>query len=79
MRILISVCVGLKLSLNKTEELLKYAGLAFVHTDKVHYAYYHLITYYNGLSVDYCNEILEKLGISEKHFLGSQERMAKTS
>ena len=74
MRIVVSICIGLKLDILKTQELLKCAGLCFSPTDKVHYAYHKLIARYYYLDIENCNRILKKLGIEKKHFLGSQSR-----
>jgi len=74
MRIVISICIGLKLDILKTQELLNCAGLCFAPTDKVHYAYLKLITRFEYLNIEDCNKVLKKLGIEKKYLLGSLSR-----
>lgn len=68
---LISVCVGLNLSVSTAQTLLYSLGLDFQKTNEVHYAYTYLLTRCRGKSIGECNEILKGLGIAEKYRLGS--------
>lgn len=68
---LISVAVGYNLDLMMTQALLYSLGLGFNRFSKRDYAYTFLLTRCRGKTIDECNEILEKLEIEEKYWLGS--------
>jgi hypothetical protein len=69
MNVLISVCIAFEIDVQNTLTQLNSAGYSFKMTDRVHYAYYFLITNYSGRNISECNEILIKIGIAEKHLL----------
>lgn len=71
---LISVCVGYDLDLLMAQALLHSLGLGFNRNKKRDYAYSFLLTRCRGKSIQECNEILEKLGIEPKFWLGSHSR-----
>lgn len=71
---LISVCVGYDLDLLMAQALLHSLGLGFNRNKKQDYAYSFLLTRCRGKSIQECNEILEKLGIEPKFWLGSHSR-----
>jgi len=76
----ISFCIGFRLSLTRTEHLLKSAGLAFDLSNKVHHIYYHLIILntYKKIDIIYCNKIIKARGITKiDDFLGSHSREEK--
>lgn len=68
---LISVAVGYNLDLMMTQALLYSLGLGFNRFSKRDYAYTFLLTRCRGKTIDECNQILEKLGIEQKYWLGS--------
>ncbi len=69
---LISVAVGYNLDLMMVQAMLHSLGLGLnCHNNKRDYAYTFLLTRCRGKSIDECNEILEKLGIEQKYWLGS--------
>lgn len=68
---LISVAVGYNLDLMMTQAMLHSLGLDFNRFNKRDYAYTFLLTRCRGKSIDECNEILEKLEIEQKYWLGS--------
>ena len=68
---LVSMGVGLELSLDEMQEVLSLAGLSFKPTDRTDQAYKYLFTGMSGKSVDECNEFLREVGVPE---LGSQQR-----
>jgi hypothetical protein len=76
MRIIVSICVGLKTDIHTADTLLAAAGLAFSPTNRVHMAYRKLIDLCSlfKLGIEDCNEILRKLNIERKHDLGSLSR-----
>ena len=71
---LITICMGLGFDMPMTLTLLEPLGRSFIRTNKVHYAYCRLITDYRGASIEKCNEILKRFGISENNFLGGRQR-----
>lgn len=71
---LITVAVVYNLDLMMTQALLYSLGLGFNRFSKRDYAYTFLLTRCRGKSIDACNDILEKLGIEEKYWLGSHAR-----
>lgn len=75
---LISVSVGYHLDLMMTQALLYSLGLGFNRFSKRDYAYTFLLTRCRGKSIDECNNILEKLGIEKKYWLGSYARKTRT-
>ncbi len=75
---LISVCIGYNLDLMMTQALLHSLGLDFNRFNKRDYAYSFLLTRCRGKSINECNEILERLGIEEKYWLGSHARKKNT-
>lgn len=75
MNTFISVCMGLNLDLPTAESLLASLRHGFEKTNKLHCAYMFLLTHYQGLCIDDCNEILRSLGfVEEKYLLGSFEK-----
>ena len=74
---LISIAIGYNLDYQITSELLKSIGVRFILSNPRDYAYQFLLTNCRGKSVDDCNEILEALGIEEKHWLGMHARKNK--
>lgn len=71
---IISVSVGYHLDLMMTQALLYSLGVGFNRFNKRDYAYTFLLTRCRGKSIDECNNILEKLGIEKKYWLGSYAR-----
>lgn len=65
----ISMCMGLNLDLPTAESLLDSLRLGFEKTNRIHCAYMFLLTHYQGLCIDSCNEILCSLGINEEKYL----------
>ena len=74
---IISIAVGYNLDYQITSKLLESLGLGFILSNPRDYAYQFLLTNCRGLSVDECNDVLELLGIEEKHFLGAHARKTK--
>lgn len=74
---LISVCVGYNLDLMMAQALLYSLGLGFSRNNKRDYAYSFLLTRCRGKSISECNEILKKLDIEEKYYLGVHARKNK--
>ena len=68
---LISVAVGYGLDLMMTQALLYSLGVGFNRFSRRDYAYTFLLTRCRQKKVDECNEILEKLGIEKRYWLGS--------
>lgn len=71
---LISVAVGYNLDLMMTQALLYSLGLGFNRFSKRDYAYTFLLTRCRGKTIDECNQILGKLGVEQKYWLGSYAR-----
>lgn len=71
---LISVCIGYDLDLMMAQSLLYSLGLGFNRFSDRDYAYTFLLTRCRGKSIEECNEIIEKLGVSKKYWLGSYAR-----
>lgn len=71
---LISVCVGYDLDLMMAEALLYSLGLGINRHSKRDYAYSFLLTRCRGKDIDECNEILKKLGVEERYYLGHHAR-----
>ncbi|MDO5305011.1 MAG: hypothetical protein Q4E87_05490 [bacterium] len=59
---LVSMGIGLELSLDEMQEVLSLAGLSFKPTDRTDQAYKYLFTGMPGKSVDECNEFLRDTG-----------------
>lgn len=74
MSLIMSMCIGFKLSPVLTDRLLQSAGLAFRLDNPEHLAYLFLLEYCMDLSVTECNEILKKLGVAKTKRLGSYGR-----
>lgn len=74
---LISFCVGYNLDLMMAQALLHSLGLDFNRHNKRDYAYSFLLTRCRGKSIDECNDILEKLGIPQKYWLGEHKKKEK--
>lgn len=68
---LVSMGVGLELSLDEMQEVLSLAGLSFKPTDKADQAYKYLFTGMQGKSIEECNEFLKSVDVKE---LGSNQR-----
>ena len=71
---IISVAVGYKLDLMMTQALLYSLGLGFNRFSKRDYAYTFLLTRCKGKTIDECNDVLERLGIEQKYWLGLYAR-----
>lgn len=72
MKTFMSMCMGLNLDLPTAESLLASLSLGFEKTDRLDCAYMFLLTHYQGLCIEDCNRILQKLGFKEaKELLGS--------
>lgn len=71
---LISVCVGYDLDLMMAQSLLHSLGLGFNRFNKRDYAYTFILTRCRGKDVEECNQILKRLGIDERHWLGVHAR-----
>lgn len=68
----VSMCMGLSLDLATAESLLASTKYSFDRRNKIHYAYMFLLARFQGLCIEDCNKILNKLGIDEeKHLLGT--------
>lgn len=67
---IVSVCVGYNVGLQIAEELLRSQGSSFNPHGKRDSAYIMLLTEYRGKTVEECNELLEKLKIPKKYWLG---------
>lgn len=74
MNIVISICIGLKLSPILTNRLLQSAGLAFRLDNAEHLAYMFLLEYCRDYDIEKCNQLLEELGVPKSRRLGSQGR-----
>lgn len=74
---LISVCVGYDLDLMMAQALLHSLGLGFNRFNKRDYAYSFLLTRCRGKDISECNEILKKLGVEERYYLGAHARKNK--
>jgi hypothetical protein len=75
---LVSVCIGYNLDFMMTQSLLHSLGLDFNRFSRRDYAYTFLLTRCRDNDVDECNEILQKLGIEEKYWLGYHARKKTT-
>lgn len=73
-RLVISICIGFKLDSVSTQLLLQSAGCGFNMNNRIHRAYLYVIEYYKDSDIEYCNEILECLGIPKSKRLGSASR-----
>lgn len=74
MSIVMSICIGLKLSSVLTDRLLQSAGLAFRLDNPEHLAYIFLLEYCKDLDIDQCNQLLKDLHIRKERWLGSHGR-----
>lgn len=74
MSIVMSICIGLKLSAVLTDRLLQSAGLAFRLDNPEHLAYIFLLEYCKDFDIDQCNQLLKDLGIRKERLLGSHGR-----
>ena len=70
----ISVCIGYQISYTLAQQLLQSICLPFNPLNKQHAAYIALLTHCRGCNIAQCNEILQRMGVDEKFFLGSPER-----
>lgn len=77
MNTIISVCVGYNLDLMMAQALLYSLGLGFNRHSKKDYAYSFLLTRCRDKDIDECNDILGKLEISQKYWLGEHARKRK--
>ena len=75
---LITVSIAYDLDLMMTQALLHSLGLGFNRFNKRDYAYTFLLTRCRGKDLFECNEILEKLGIEKKYWLGEHARKKAT-
>lgn len=71
MALIISMCIGFKLSPVLAQRLLQSAGLDFRLDNPDHIAYLFLLEHCKDYTIDECNEVLEKLGVPETRRLGS--------
>lgn len=69
MKTLVTLCIALDIEVNIVQWLLHSIGLGFKKHNKVHYAYYYLLSNYRGSDIEDCNMILKHLGIDEKDYL----------
>ena len=78
-RIVVTICIGLKLEYSISKELLRLAGYELVLTREIDYAYYLFMTEYRhpDMSIEDYNKLLEYWGFDEKDFLGSLTRKTK--
>lgn len=74
MALIISMCIGFKLSSVLTQRLLQSAGLDFRLDNPDHIAYLFLLEHCREFDVNKCNEVLEYLGVSKTKRLGSYGR-----
>lgn len=74
MSIIMSICIGLRLSPILTDRLLQSAGLAFRLDNPEHLAYIFLLEYCKDFTIDQCNQLLEDLGVRKERRLGSHGR-----
>lgn len=74
MALVISMCIGFKLSPILTHRLLLSAGLEFRLSNPEHLAYAFLLEHCKDRSVNECNEILEYLGVPKTRQLGSYSK-----
>lgn len=72
---ILAFCIGLNISPEDTEYLLKLKGYALSPEDRVHCAYRDILQVYQifGFSVQECNRVLHSWGIDKKYFLGSSD------
>lgn len=70
---ILAFCIGLGISPEDTEYLLKLKGYALSPEDPVHCAYRDILQVYQvfGFGVQECNEFLKSWGFDKKHFLES--------
>ena len=59
----VAICVGLNLDLQKSEQLLASAGLAFKPLDKIHQAYKYILANMPDTDIDTRNEFLSSLSV----------------
>ena len=74
LRIVITICIGLRLETRQAFDLIRLAGYALSDTIYLDCVYAELISHYNDCGIEGCNERLAELGIDKKYFLGSQQR-----
>lgn len=74
MALIISICIGFKLSPILTQRLLLSAGMDFRLSNPEHLAYIFLLEHCNELDIEECNNILEYLGVPRTRQLGSHGR-----
>lgn len=72
MNTLVSMGVGLQLTPSEMDEVLALAGLSFDPNDREQMAYAYLFSGYSARGIDECNELLQRIGVTE---LGSQQRL----
>lgn len=72
LRIVVSICVGLKLNVFDAEYLLQLAGYVLVRTKKLDFAYSILLENSREWDITECNNKLKEWGFKENDFLGSQ-------
>lgn len=68
---LVSMGIGLQLTLTEMNEVLSCAGLSFNYSDKKEQAYQYLFTGMYGKTISECNDFLEQIGVPK---LGSKHR-----
>jgi len=69
MNTFVSMCMGFSLDLPTAESLLASTRYSFDRRNRIHCAYMFLLTHYQGLCIEDCNKILNKLGIDEEKYL----------
>lgn len=74
MALVISICIGFQLSDHYTGWLLNAAGLHFRLDNPDHLAYIFLLDYCRDMTINECNEVLEKVGVRKSRQLGSHPR-----
>lgn len=75
MALIVSICIGFKLSPILTQKVLLSAGMDFRLSNPEHLAYIFLLEHCNELDIDECNKILEYLGVPKTRQLGSRGRL----
>lgn len=75
LRIVITICIGLHLEPYESLELIETAGYSLNRSQYLDFAYLDLIYHYYEFNIYECNKRLKEVGIEEKYYLGSRERV----
>ena len=76
---MVSFGIYFKLSSHTINALLDTAGYSFKKNNRTHLAYAFVLEKLNGYPIEYCNKVLELLGIEEKDFLNIYPQAKKKS